>query len=268
MTEQSAEPIQLEVMPPSAVGSIERAHIDSQIATAHAYPRSLEKFQKKATSYVTLDYETAASCLYSRPVGGGKTAEGASIRLAEIVASCFGNLHVQASIVEQTDRFVRTVGMAHDLENNYAGKSEVVESTVGKDGQPYSERQRIVVAKAALSKAYRDAVFRVVPKAMCKTIIDAAKRVAVGDEKTLEDRRAKVRDWVKSIKVDEARVFQALGIGGWADMSLAHLETMTGLRTAILDGDATIDETFPPTIKPSAILQQERGDTKAKESLL
>lgn len=266
MNEDNAVP--LEVLPASSVGALERAALDSQIATAKAYPRSIESFQKKATSYATLDQETAASCLYSRPVGGGKIASGESIRLAEIVASCFGNLRVQASIIEQTERYVKAAAMAHDLESNYAGKSEVVESTVKRDGTPYDERQRVVVAKAALSKAYRDAVFRVVPKAMCKSVIDAARKVAVGDEKTLEDRRNRVRDWVKSIKVDDARVFQVLGVGGWSDVGLSHLEVLTGLRTAIQDGDATIDEAFPAIVKPSKILQEEQQTTKQKEQLL
>lgn len=266
--QQNAEMIQsLEVLTPSSVMAMERSLVDSQIATARAFPRSLDSFQKRATSYATLDYETAASCLYRRPVGGGKEAEGASIRLAEIVASCFGNLRVQATIVEQTERYVKAAGMAIDLESNYSGRSEVVESTVKRDGTPYDERQRIVVAKAALSKAYRDAVFRVVPKAMCKTIVDAARRVAVGDEKTLEDRRTKVREWVKSLKVNEARVFSAIGVSGWADVGLPHLEVLTGLRTALVDGDTTIDEAFPAIVQQPKNLEKEQG-AERKEKLL
>lgn len=235
-------------MPPSALMSLERAAIDSQIATAHAYPRSLELFKKRALSMATLDLPTAESCIYSRPVGGGKTAEGASIRLAEIVAASYGNIRVAARIIEQTERYVKCEGLAHDLESNYAGKSECIEPTVKQNGDPYSESQRAVVAKACLSKAYRDAVFKVVPKALCKSVIDAAIGVINKQVVSLEDRRKRVRDWFKQIKVADNRVFNVLQVKGWSEVSDDHLILLTGLKTAINDGDTTIEESFPNII--------------------
>jgi len=72
-----------------ALEQIEKANIDIQIATAHTYPRSLALFNKRALEMVTLDEETAQSCIYRRPVGKEKGkviyAEGKSIRMAEIV---------------------------------------------------------------------------------------------------------------------------------------------------------------------------------------
>lgn len=253
------QPASLEVLTPSALGTLERAHIDSQVATAHAYPRSLAKFQQRALEMVTLDEETAESCIYSRPVGKQqniatgawemKFAEGNSVRLSEIVAACYGNIRVSCRVVEQTERFVKCEGLAHDLESNYAAKSEVMESTLTRDGQPFSERMRIVVAKACLSKARRDALFQVVPKALCKKISDAAKKVATGDETTLENRRKRVGEWLKSIGIDDARLFVTLGVKGWSEIGLEQIETLTGLKTAMKDGDTTKDEAFPPIIK-------------------
>lgn len=255
-------PVSLEVLTPSSLGELERAHIDSQVSTAHAYPRSLAIFQKRALEMVTLDEETAESCIYSRPVGKQKNeqtgqwemkfAEGNSVRLSEIVAACYGNIRVSCRVVEQTERFVKCEGVAHDLESNYAAKSEVMESTLTRDGQPFSERMRIVVAKACLSKARRDALFQVVPKALCKKISDAAKKVATGDETTLENRRKRVGEWLKSINIDDARLFATLGVNGWAEIGLKEIETLTGLKTAMKDGDTTKDEAFPPVIKQGA----------------
>lgn len=235
----------IELMPTSAIASLERAQIDSQIATAHAFPRSLEQFQKRATSMATLDLDTAESCIYSRPVGGGKTAQGESVRLAEIVAACYGNLRVSARIIEQSPRMVRCEGVAHDLESNYAGKSECVEPTVTKEGNPYSESQRAVVAKACLAKAYRDAVFKVVPRSLCKSITQAARGVINKEVATLEQRLSRVKQWLKQIKVADARVFAVLGIKGWADVNDEHLLTITGLRTAINEQEITVEEAFP-----------------------
>lgn len=251
--EDNNEP--LEVLPPSAIMALERAQIDTQVATAHQYPRSLEQFKKRALSMATLDEETAESCIYCRNVGKEqndkgewvtKFAEGASIRLAEIVAASYGNIRVAARIVEQTERFVRCEGVAHDLESNYAGKSECMESTVNKKGQPYSERQRALTAKVCLSKAYRDACLKVVPRALCKPILEAAKKVATGQGKPLEERRKKARAWVTSLKIDENRVLAVLGVKGWSDVLDDHLTKLTGLRTSIADNDETIDGAFPP----------------------
>lgn len=249
MTQQSQE-VPLEVLTPSALESIERASVDVQVSTAHRFPRSLEQFKKRAMDMVQQDLETAESCIYSRPVGKGddgkqKYAEGASIRMAEIVAACYGNIRVGARIVEQTERYVKAEGVAHDLESNYAAKSEAMESTVKRNGQPYDERMRIVVAKAALSKALRDAVFRVVPKALCKSVYDAAQKVIAGQAKTLDQRRKAVQQWLATIKVDDARTFAALGVNGWSEIGEQQLLTLTGLKTGIKDNELTVDEAFP-----------------------
>ena len=246
-----------EIIKGDALNQITNAEISCQIATAHQFPRSLEQFKKRSIGMATIDVETAASCIYRRPVGrddggqGQKHAEGLSVRMAEIVAASYGNIRVGAMIVEQTDRYIKARGYAHDLEANFASTSEVIESTVKKDGQPYSERQRIVVAKVCLAKARRDATFQVVPKALCRPVEIEARKVAVGDAKTLEDRRARVMEWVKSLKIDLKRVFGALNVAGEGDIGLGQLEVLTGLKTALKDGDITLEEAFPENYMPA-----------------
>lgn len=257
----------LEVLTPSALESIERASIDVQVATAHRFPRSLAIFKKRAMDMVQQDFETAESCIYVRPVGKGddgkqKYAEGASIRMAEIVAACYGNIRFGARIIEQTERYVKAEGVAHDLESNTAGKSEAMESTVKRNGQPYDERMRIVVAKAALSKALRDSIFRVVPRALCKSVYDAAKSVIAGQQKTLDQRRKAVQSWLATIKVDDARTFAALGVKGWAEVGEDQLLTLTGLKTGIKDNELTITEAFPPAEAAKAADLSDLAPTK------
>lgn len=243
-----------EVLPPTALEAQVKAEIDIQISTAHRFPRSMAQFKARALDMATIDEETAASCIYSRPVGKGpdgkqKFAEGLSVRMAEIVGAAFGNLRVGATIIEQTERFVRVRGMAHDLESNFAAATEVVESTVKRDGTPYDERMRIVIAKAALAKARRDATFQVVPKALCRPVEIEARKVAVGDARTLESRRDGVMEWIGKLGIEPERVFTALGIKGAADIGQDELQTLIGLRTSIKDGDVGVDEAFPRIVK-------------------
>lgn len=255
----STENTALEVLPPSAIEATERANIDIQIATAHRYPRSMEVFKATAISMATIDEETAESCLYRRPVGMKdgvqQFAEGMSVRMAEIVGASYGNLRVASQIIEQTPRFVRARGMAHDLQSNFAASSEVIESTVKKNGQPYDERMRIVIAKSALAKARRDATFQVVPRALAKPVEAEVRKVLLGDSQTIERRRATVCGWIAKVGIDEKRVWSALGIAGRADLGVDALAMLTGIRTAIRDNEVTIDEAFPSldAPKPSSL---------------
>lgn len=247
-------PEHVEVVPVTgnAIEAMERATVDMQISTAHKYPRSISLFLTRAKEAVSVDYETAESCIYRRPVGkdesegGQKWITGCSIRLAEIVASCYGNLRVGAIITEITPRFVKAVGFAHDLESNYAAKAEVVEATIRRTGQPYSERMRVVAAKAAQSKAMRDAIFRVVPKSMWVSVVEAAKQIIAGKERPLLQRQQMVTEWLKKLEIEPERVFAAIGVSCVKDMTNEHLLALTGIRTALKDGDITLDEAFPP----------------------
>ena len=269
MAENENEIQHIEVTPVevNAIESMERASIDTQIATAHAYPRSISKFIDRAKEMVSVDLETAESCIYRRPVGaeGGvqKFVEGESIRLAEIVAATYGNLRVKVIITEMTPRYVKAMGIAHDLEGNYASAAEVVESTVSKYGQPFSERMRVVVAKAAQSKARRDAIFAVVPKSLCKPIISTAKQMIAGSQRPLAERRSAVALWLTKLSISADRVFAVLSVKGIEELGDDQLEVLTGLRTALRDNEITIDEAFPELQKPEKELTKGVGGVKA-----
>lgn len=258
------EHVEIAVCPPNALEAIERADTDMQIATAKKYPRSMKRFLENAIALVTVDEDTAESCIYRRPVGrdaSGKMeyAEGESIRLAEIVAATYGNLRVGAIITEITPRYVKARGMAHDLESNYLAAAEVVEATVTKNGQPYSERMRLVTAKVAQSKALRDAIFRAVPKSVCKPIINKCYEIMAGNEKPLSERRAAAAAWIASLPIEPERVFNALEVNGIEDITAAHLVKLTGIKTALKDGDITLDEAFPEIQQETNDNQQTKG---------
>ncbi len=259
-----------EVIAASSLEIMQRAEIDVQIATAHRFPRSMASFQRRALSMATIDEDTAESCLYRRPVGKDKNgkqtyAEGMSVRMAEIVGASYGNLRVYATIIEQTERQIIARGMAIDLESNFASSAEVVEATVKRDGKPYDERMRVVIAKAALAKARRDATFQVVPRALAKPIEAEVRRVLCGDAKTIERRREAALAWANKSGIDAERVFLALGIKGEADLGAEALEQLTGLRTAIRDGDIAIDEAFPAIDRKPAFNVEASPDPKREE---
>lgn len=247
------EPINTEVVDAtqsSTLATIERASIDMQIATAHQFPRSITKFKENALALVTLDEETAASCLYSRPVGKDENgnevfAEGMSIRMAEIVAATYGNLRVGTRILESTPRYVIVQGVAHDLESNFLSTAECKEATVNKYGKPYTERMRIVIEKAAAAKARRDAIFAVVPRASAKFLEKAAKDLLFGNASSITKWRTRIAEWVKTLGIDTARVWTALCVDGADDLKQTEIERLIGIKTALQNGDISLDDAFP-----------------------
>src|SRR5580698_5290338 len=103
-------------------GVIARAELDVQISTAKAYPRDLKRTMDLAEQLATMDEETAQSCFYVLPRkekdGSKKEIKGGSIRLAEIVANAWGNIHAATRIVENDGRHITAEGIAWDLESN------------------------------------------------------------------------------------------------------------------------------------------------------
>lgn len=247
-TEAPEREREVEVLSEGALTKIDRAEIDMQIATAHKYGRSISKFQTNALDMVTLSPETAGECFYrlKRKDKDGKTViiEGGSIRLAEIVACTWGNMRAGQRVADIDDTFVYGEGFCHDLESNLAVRVEVSRRITGSTGRRYGDDMIGVTANAACSIAYRNAVLKVVPKAMWIPLLKAAQKLFRGDEKSLGERRKLMLEEFKKLKVTEKMICDYLDVPGVADIGLDELMDLRGAYTAIMDGSATVDETF------------------------
>lgn len=269
---EEVKTLDLEVAP---IESITKAEIDCQIATARQFPRSLAQFYKRAEAMVTVDEETAQSCFYrirrkdNTQPDGYKWIEGESIRMAEIVAANFGNLRSAVHISGHTPTRVSVRAVCHDLETNNLIAVEKQAKTTYKDGSPYNEDMAITTTNALVSKALRDAIFRVVPKALVKPLKEKAKLVAFGTGAAFAERRKKAIEWAtKTRKIPIDRVMAVLGVKGEADMTIEHLEILTGLKNAIMEGDQSVDEAFPPLeaeTRPAAEHPEKKKQREAQE---
>lgn len=235
---------------PTALDTIQRAEIDLQISTAKRYPRHLGMVKQAMMSFATLDVETAESCFYSLP-RGGKNIQGPSVRLAEIAVSCFGNLRVGSRVVSTvTDGqhpHVVVQSVCHDLEKNVAVTMEKRRRISKKKSKDHIDEDDIsLAANAGAAIAFRDAVFKVVPMALIKPVFDQAKRVAIGDAKTLVDRRARMEEAFSKMGVTKEMILARLEKKTLDDVDLPDMEILIGLHTALKDGDTTIDEIFLP----------------------
>lgn len=233
-----------QIVPTTVIGSITRAEIDSRIATAKQWPRSLARFKAMAKEMAVLDEEVAASCFYAIP-RGGKTITGPSVRLAEIVGSAWGNLGYGARIVADDGKIVTAQGVCHDLERNVAASIEVQRRVTDKNGRRFSDDMVIVTCNAACSIALRNAIFKVIPKAYVSIIEREVRAVAIGDASTLTANRDKMVAYFGKMGLTPARVFAAVGRRAIDDIGLDELATLKGMATAIKDGDISVDEAFP-----------------------
>lgn len=244
---QVLEPQVLQVSNDAALAALTRSEIDVQVATAHQYPRNLAQVLNNIETLATMDEETASSCFYTLR-RQGKVIEGASVRMAEIIASSWGNLRVQARIIGNDGKVITAQGVCHDLENNYATSVEVKRRITGKDGKTYSDDMQVVTGNAACAIAMRNALFKVVPAALVKKVIEKAKKVSLGESMTLEQSRQKMLAYYKTIGVDEKQILDYLSVEKIDEIDIDMVIELRGLANAIKEGTTTVKEAFEPKV--------------------
>lgn len=255
----------IEVKQADVLQAINRAEIDTQIATAKQYPRDIQQALNRIKSIATLDTETAEDCFYALR-RQGSLIEGVSVRLAEIIAGSWGNLRVQTRIVGNDGKTITAQGICHDLETNVAVSVEVKRRITDKYGKIYSEDMQVTTGNAASSIAFRNAVLKVVPKAVTKRVVDEIKQVALGKSIDLETRRQNMLAYFAKLGVTQAEILQYCGVKNIEDIDASMVFELSGLKNAIKEGTTTVQETFKQhTADSDAIAAEARKKSEAAQ---
>lgn len=234
----------VEVKQADMLAAINRSEVDTQIATARQYPRDVQQSLNRILTIATMDEETASECFYLlRRNNGGQVIEGLSVRFAEIIAGAWGNLRAQARIIGNDGRTITAQGVCHDLETNFAVSVEVKRRITDRNGRTYGEDMQVVTGNAACAIAFRNAVLKVVPKAVTKRIIEQVKQVAIGRAMDLETSRRNMLAYFGKL-VDQASLFAYLGIKSVDEIDAQMIYELRGLANALKEGTATIESTF------------------------
>jgi hypothetical protein len=253
MAEEQAVVVHPDAFNSDALMQMEHAAIDVQIATAKRYrihgPKQLSDVKNAMLTFATLDEETAANCFYSLP-RGGKTIKGPSVRLAEIAVTCFGNVRSSARVIsvqtEGPNPHVVVQAATHDLEQNVAVCIEKRRRiTKKKSAQKIDEDDINLAVNAGVAIAFRDAVFKVIPLALVKPVYEAARRVAIGDIKSLVQKRSTVVERLEKMGVPQDRILARAGVARLEDIGMDQLELLIGLGTALKDGAVSLEDAFP-----------------------
>jgi hypothetical protein len=236
-----------------------KAEFDVQIATAKMYPRKQhDEFIAKAISMVCFDQDTAQSCGYSIPArkGSNDKIEGPSIRLAEIAASMWGNLHAATRIIGNDGKFVTAQAVCWDLETNVKMGAEVKRSIMtsaknGKTAQTYSTDMQVVTGNAACSIALRNAIIKTIPRAFINRIYDAAMNFATGDlnlpadnKNSFTSKRKEVFDKVKKMDIAPDTILSFFGKSSIEEITKDELRQIIGIVTSVHDGIVTKSKAF------------------------
>lgn len=232
---------------------------------------------------------------YSRPVGGGKKAEGPSIRFAEAAARCMGNMNIQTAIVSDTNGRQIVKAVVTDLETNAAYSDDiviekVVERKTVKEGQPvlgsrlnsYGDRVYLVEANegdlrtkraAEVSKAIRTLILRIVPGDIVDDamdqVVETQKNRAAADP---DSERKKIAGAFLDFGVNPGALAEYLG-HSIDQTTPAELVELRGVYRAIKDGQTTWSEVLGQKAEEAATKRTEKaaaeGETKksAAESL-
>lgn len=243
----------IELKQAEAIQAITRAEVDMQIATAKQYPRDITQALAKIKACAMLDKETAMECFYSLrrkdASGNDNQIEGLSVRMAEIIASAWGNIRVQTRIVGNDGKQITAQAICHDLESNTAVSKEVSRSIVNRYGKTFSQDMVIVTGNAASSIAFRNAVLAVIPKAITKNIIKEVKQLAMGKTLNLEESRRNVITYYNRAGATTDQLLDYLDITSVDDITEEHIFELRALRNAIEEGTTTIKETFTDPAK-------------------
>ena len=247
----------------SALEALNRSEIDIQISTAKRYPRFIDDSLRKIVELGTVNSATAEECFYSLRRGGSgetKAIEGPSVRLAEIVAACWGNLRVASQIVGNDGKFITARGVCHDLETNVAVACEVRRRITDKYGKTYNEDMQVVTGNAAGAIAFRNAVFKVVPKAVISEAITQIKsKITDSVVSNVEESKVKMFAYFAKLGVTKDMIYSYFEIKSDAEVTPEIVAELRTTVTSIKEKQATVEELF---INPYNEKQKEQNATK------
>jgi hypothetical protein len=242
----------------AAVAERARASVEARFIMARRFPRDMDKVRTsllKACQNPTF----AKVAIYRKPIGE-EGIEGPSIRMAEEVARCMGNIATEVDTVyDDVQKCIIAIG-ATDLESNLTHPlSVLVQKTVERkkprDGtiirgqriNSYGDVVYLVEATddemlnktaALVSKALRTCLLRLAPEWLLNEAMKMAyKTRADEDAKDPDEARKTIIDSFMGIGVDPPKLIEYVG-HALDSLTPKELNELRGLFVAIRDGEA------------------------------
>ncbi len=209
-------------------------------------PRNIKSILEEIQTLSTINEDVAFSCFYVI-ISDKKPIIGISVRLAELIASSWGNIHSGSRIISKNDKEVTVQGFVHDFEKNSIFTVEVQRSIFG-----MSSEQSIQSTNAASSIAFRNAIFKAIPASLVASIVDNIKSYVINQIDNGEDTLSRVYgalEYYKKRNISSNKISTLLGRTIQYDLDNIRLSSqelflLMGIKNAIEEGDTTLTEVF------------------------
>ncbi len=221
------------------------AVIDKDVMTAKAFPRDVRQCLKNIDVTISMSPEVAASCYYTLP-RAGKAITGPSIRLAEICSSFWGNMQSGTRVISNNGRSVVVEGWCLDLETNAKVSHEISRGIVTKDGKPYSTDMQNTTIAAASAIAFRNVIFKTIPKVFIDQALQKAMDMAVmtRSQEEFEKKRQAMFESLERLGICAEKVFSFFAKSSIQEFDLEDMKAIYGTRTSIKEGMIKAEEAF------------------------
>ena len=235
------------------------------------HPRNMEAIKSELADMLDAFPALAQDSIYTKPIGGGKTARGLSIRAAETLAEAYGYCRIRSDVTPLDLLSVKVEATFTDYQKGRVWQDGGILSKQYRQAQAKGggtatyddDRFYNVVCKSEVSKRIREVILRSVNSAL-KAWYESECERRLGE--TLTD--AAVKKWIDGFADKGVSAKQVEGfIGrpqsmGWTKDDKVKL---LGVWNAIEDGHTTIAEAFgttPPGATPPKVGAKTLADVK------
>lgn len=247
----------------TTLAAISRVELDTVIATAKQYPRSIAIFSKTAAEMTLSSVEFAAQSFYALP-RAGKWLTGPSIRFAETLQHAWGNCRAAARVTEEQEKYVVAQGVFIDCESNTMVSIEQKRRIVDRDGNRYNADMITTTGNAAVSIALRNAILRGIPKALWSPIYQQIEGIITNPAQVSASRDKAVAYFTEK-GVSQSKLCALVQAEGVDKIGPKEIFLLRGLFNSIEEGETTVEQAFR-NAKPIPAMPRERKQAAKPET--
>lgn len=226
-----------------AIAILNRSEIEVACEIAHKYPRTYEKFRQDLERFTCTTPAVAATMFYAKPVAGTSII-GPGVRFAEVLKTAWRNTRTGLRIIGERGDVAIAQGLFFDAETNTGLQIEAQRSILTKEKKKFGQDMIVTTGNAAASVAYRNAIFRGVPRGMWDDLYEKTRIVAVGEAASFVQQVNEAVEAFSKQGVTLVMLLNNLGCPSVRDITPDNIIKMRSVFSAIKKGEMTIEDAF------------------------
>lgn len=218
----------------------EAKQMEIAMVTAKRFPRDYTLVEASVERNCSRQ-RLAMAAEYSFP-RGGETISGASVRLMEVIAQCYGNIEFGVNEIQRYDGYSEGEAYAWDFENNIrmARKFTVPHFRDTKQGKKRVTDDRDIreIVMNYGARNMRACLERVIPRDLVDFALEKCRETLAAEGRGLADRIANCKEAFKEFEIDAVLLERIIGekCSNWNN---GHLRLAIKYYTALKDGETT-----------------------------